>query len=223
MCDCLKSTGETVIEHRTLLSFDQIELDDNINLILTQDTVNYIEIEAGKHLHKLIKTNINSGILTIRNNNKCNWVRSYKKEINAYLHFKNITGLKYNGSGDICSTDTIKSKIIYIENLDGSGTISLTIRSDQSYIKEHTGPADFNIRGKTSYNYVWAAGYGLMDCRNLRADNVTVINKGTNSCFVNAKNSLDAEIDYTGNIYYIGKPNSISTKIDGIGKLLQLQ
>jgi hypothetical protein len=223
MCDCMKSTGEVTSESRTLGNFNQIELNDNINLILTQDTVNSVKIQAGKHLLKLIKTDINNGMLYIKNDNRCNWVRSYKKEIYAYLHFKNLINLTNHGSGDISSTDTIRSNIIYIENRDGSGTIHLTIRSEQSYIKEHLGPADFYISGKTSYNYIWAAGYGIMDCRNLLSDDALVVNRGTNSCYVNVKNSLIAEIDYTGNIYYSGEPKTISTKIEGTGKLLQLK
>jgi hypothetical protein len=221
MCDCFKSNGDIKTEIRTLGDFNRIELDDNINLILKQDTINRIEIEAGGYLLKLIKTDISDRTLTIRNNNKCNWVRSYKKEINAYLRFKSLESLIYRGSGNISCEDTIQSPVLYIETSDGSGVIDLTVKSNESYFKEHIGPADFIIKGKTSQNYIWAAGYGKMDCGGLQSETVLVINRSTNDCYVNACKALKGEIYYNGNIYYKGNPANLTIKREGEGRLIR--
>ena len=223
MCDCFKSNGSTTKEKREAFEFSRIELDDNIDLVLTQDTINSIGIEAGKHLQKLIKAELSGGnTLYIHNDNKCNWVRSYDMKITAYVHFKTLTNLTYRGSGNITCTDTIRSPVIYIENWNGSGIIDLTVNSKEAYIKEHIGPADFFIKGKTEMCYLWAAGYGRMDCSHLLSDKSTVINKSTGNCYINASSSLSAEIYYIGNIYYSGNPSDISKKIEGSGKLVKL-
>src|SRR3954464_7455314 len=74
MCDCLKSTGDIITQEREAGDFTDLSVYDNVNVILTQDSINSITIEAGKHLMSGIKTKVESGRLTIENTNTCNWV-----------------------------------------------------------------------------------------------------------------------------------------------------
>ena len=60
--DCFKSTGEITIERRESSDFENIILEDNINLILTQGNECAIMVEAGKNLLESIKTDISGGI-----------------------------------------------------------------------------------------------------------------------------------------------------------------
>jgi hypothetical protein len=221
ICDCLKSTGEIIKETRQLGEFERINLDNNINLIITQDSSYTAVIESGENLMSLIKTDVKDNCLYIKNDNVCNWVRSYKKEINVYLTLKKLSYITNTGSGDITSTDTIFTNIIGIENVNGSGTINMILKSKESYFFEILGPADFIIKGKSGYNYIWASGYGKFDCSELSSSNSLTINNGTNNCFVNVSNNLDARITGTGNIYYKGNPKSIESDIKGDGRLIK--
>ncbi len=85
--DCIKSTGEITTETRILENFNKIVLYDNINLWMIQDSTAYIEITAGKNLIPKISIEIENGILIIKNENKYNWLRSYKYSIDVYLHY----------------------------------------------------------------------------------------------------------------------------------------
>src|SRR6187402_160202 len=49
----------------------------NADVIIHPDTVNRIRVTCGSNLIGKIETEITDGILRIRNNNHCNWVRSF--------------------------------------------------------------------------------------------------------------------------------------------------
>src|SRR5262245_51383068 len=109
MCDCLKSTGKIITEKRPLAEFSQLEVRKNVSVTLYKDTVNYAEVEAGENLIALVRTEISDGILKITNDNVCNWVRSYKKEIHVNLHFKELSYVRHYGSKEISSNNTWKN------------------------------------------------------------------------------------------------------------------
>ena len=83
VCDCFKGTGEISTEERQLPTFTSVYVEDNVNLIFVEDTVQKVIVEAGKNLLKNIKTEMIGDQLQIRNINKCNFVRKYDIPINV--------------------------------------------------------------------------------------------------------------------------------------------
>src|SRR5512138_915177 len=79
--DCFTSAGEVTLEERILPDFDSLVLNDNVNLILTYDSmpIQTVAVEAGKNLLRGITTEVSNGELIIHNLNVCNWVRSFNK------------------------------------------------------------------------------------------------------------------------------------------------
>src|SRR5438067_439983 len=72
MCDCIKSTGDIITEHRSIADFTELEVYKNVIVTIVQDTVVYADVEAGENLMPLIDTEVSGGVLKITNNNKCN-------------------------------------------------------------------------------------------------------------------------------------------------------
>ena len=222
-CDCIKSTGDIIFQKRDINSFNTISLSDNINLYITQDTIFSLTIEAGANLLKLIKTDVIDTCLYIQNKNTCNWVRSFKNKINIYLKCKEINFLKYNNaSGNIYTSDTLHSKYFQFDSNDGTGDINLTINANSSWFNLHTGPAMLNVNGISGVNYLYSAGNGLADLRNLITGYTFMNNKSTNNCFVNVQQELEVKIGYVGDVYYTGNPYVINTQINGSGKLINI-
>ncbi|MFA6923007.1 MAG: head GIN domain-containing protein [Bacteroidales bacterium] len=221
-CDCFTGTGSIVKESREINNFYFVKVYDNINLILTQDTVNKIEVEAGKNLLPNIKTEINNNTLSISNNNKCNWVRSFKKQINVYLSVKNLYYLGCRTSGNIISTNTIITPDTFsIEGRNSSCSIKLTINTKKSFIRMHTGAQDVTINGIVDKNYMYAAGNAFIDCRNLIANNTEINHRCSGDFFAYGKNSLGGDFTGNGNLYYYGNPFLINIKHpNGKGKLI---
>ena len=221
-CDCFKSTGDIITEARNVSSFNKIYLEDNINLYISIGTSYSLSIEAGSHLQSLIKSEVTDSCLYLKNENKCNWVRSYKKKINAYITCKSIQDINYNSaSGNIYTLDTIHSDFFQVDDFGGSGELNLLLVSKNSYFRNHTGPADIIVKGKSQNAYIYSAGNGLVDLKEYLSDYVVVNNFSTNNCFTNVNKELDATIGSLGDIYYTGNPNSIKSNITGSGKLIK--
>ena len=221
-CDCFKSTGDITTEIRPVSGFNKIYLEDNINLYISIGSIYSLSVEAGSHLQSLIKTDVSDSCLYLKNENKCNWVRSYKKKINVYITCKSIKDIKYDkASGNIYTLDTIHSDFFQIDDYNGSGIINLLLVSKNSFFRIHTGPADIIVKGRAENTFVYSAGNGLPDLKEYSSDNVVVSSKSTNNCFVKASKALDVTIGYEGDVYYTGNPYSVKTNILGSGKLIK--
>ena len=99
--DCFKSTGSIIKETRIINDFDTIIARENVDIILTQDTVNSVVVEAGEKIISGITTNVVDRQLEIDNTNTCNWVRSYDKPMVVHIHVKNLRKIYYLSAGNI--------------------------------------------------------------------------------------------------------------------------
>ena len=221
--DCFMGAGNTIIVTRDLDDFNHISLNDNINLIITQDTRCGVKIEAGENLIPSIITEVSDHRLIIRNNNICNWVRSYNKEIDVYVSVEELISIEYISSGNVLSTNTIVTDSLSVAVWDGSGIIDLDIETRISALSLHYGAVNFSVRGKSNVNFIYAASYGPFFCENLETAFTFMNNRGSNDCYVYCTKHLGVDIEYTGNIYYKGNPETISANITGTGQLIELE
>ena len=219
--NCFTNTGTIIKQARIVTDFDTIIARENVDIILTQDTINSIVVEAGENIIGGIKTVIENRQLEIGNTNTCNWVRSYDKPLNVYVHVKNLRKIYFLSAGNITSTNILTPESFLLDVWGGCGSINLPVNVTQGYIYEHLGTADITITGRAIYNSVVSGDFGFLQLKNLITDYTYVSNTGTNDCYVNAVKYLDATIGSIGNIYYTGKPDTVRTHITGTGQLIE--
>ncbi len=219
MCDCFKGTGDDIMETRTLSDFDVLEVHKNVIVKLVQDTINYVVVEGGDNLISLVKTDVDNGALNITNNNTCNWVRSFKKEISATLHFKNIKEISHYGSKDITSENTIITKSLNVQNFN-SADIHLTVQTDECFARLMGASGDIYITGQTNYSYVFGGSFGFAYEQDLVHNTCFVDHRGNGDIYVSTGALLQANLSYVGNIYYTGN-GKVESKITGSGKLIR--
>lgn len=222
--DFMKSTGKIIkVDRQVTENFAEIMLEDNVNLILTQGPSYQIILEGGENLLPGIDTEIRDSVLTIRNNNKFNWVRSYDKPLNAYVTAPHFLRLGFRSTAEITCTDTIREDSIFITSHDGSGYINLIIRTHLSHISLNYGSSDVKVSGFSNNNFIHSGSYGPIHCLDLQTYNTYMTNEGTNDCYINVKNHLEYRIRGMGSIYYKGKPLSITGTSTGQGRLIALE
>ena len=205
LCDCIKGTGDIIKEQRSVSDFTSIEVNRNIYVVLTQDTINSVEVEAGENLLPLIRTHVRDGLLIINNDNTCNWVRDYSKKITAYVHVKDLREIRSYSTKNIISTNVITSSKIDILNFF-SGDITVIISAAESYTKQMGSGGDITVSGHSGFNYIFSQGYGYLHLENLDSESALVWQKGTGDIHLSVRNSMDVQIDYVGNVYYSGNP-----------------
>jgi hypothetical protein len=218
--NCLSSTGPVIRQERGVGGFDSIAVYNYVNLVLTQDSVNRVEVEAGQNILDGITTDVQNNTLILDNINRCNWLRSYASPVNVYVSVKNLSKIHYESSGNITSTNTITSGFLLIDVWGGCGKIDMDVNLYTGNIYEHLGTADITLRGRSIYTSVIAGDYGLLRIDQLISDFTWVANDGSNDCYVEAEKYLEASIGSIGNIYYTGEPDSLKVHITGTGELI---
>jgi hypothetical protein len=105
--DCVKSTGAVVKEERSFEDFDELLVEDNINIILVQNIPGKVVLEAGKNLLPKIGITKIGRVLTVRNNNTCNWVRNYKVPVNVYVGADQVKKITQHGYGRLTAGEAV--------------------------------------------------------------------------------------------------------------------
>lgn len=219
--DCFTSTGTVIRQTRIVPDFDTIVARENVDIILTQDSVNSVVVEAGEKIIGGIRTDNTSRQLEIGNTNTCNWVRSYDKPLNVYVHVKNLRKIYYLSAGNITSTNVLTPPSLMLDVWGGCGSIDISINTYQGFVYEHMGTADITVRGRAVLNSVVLGDFGFLQLKGLITDYTYISNTGTNDCYINVTKYLDATIGSIGNIYYTGRPDTVKPHITGTGQLIE--
>lgn len=222
MDDCITSTGIIQREKRELVEFDSIRLYRRLNLVLIEDTVNYVEIEAGKNLIEGITTEVDNGILSIRNDNRCNWMRSYKNQMTIYLHHTNFKRLVLYGSNTVTSEGTLQSDSITVEFRNASGDVNLSLNNKYFFGVQHTGAGDLYLKGTTENLEIYTASLGLVNTLDLNAKNALVKSLSAADAYIKANESLYLETFAAGSIYYTGDAQNIFRESRGSGTISRI-
>ena len=189
--NCFNTTGEIVEQNRSVESFNNILLKDNVNLILNKSETASITVEAGSNIISGIVTDVDeNGVLEIRNDNSCNWIRSFDSPINVYLNYIDIDTIEYRSIGDITNTDTVTIDTLWLNIKEGAGQIKMSLDIVRLYCSLYYGTADIILSGKCGLSYIYSASFGLIDLIDLNTDLVYVNNRSSNDIYLNAKNPL---------------------------------
>jgi hypothetical protein len=219
--NCFSSTGKIIREVRQLPAFDSIEMNDNVNVILTYDSESSISVEAGENIIGGITTEVVNRNLVIHNTNICNWTRSFDHPVNVYVSVNYLWKVYYLSSGDLTTTNAFPLDSLKIEVWGGCGTINLEMDVTTGYFVENLGTADFILRGKCGICYIYSGEYGPFHCEDLDVGYCFVTTISSNDCWVRSKKILGATINGIGNVYYTGTPDSVYSTTTSSGRLIR--
>ncbi len=222
MCDCIKGTGKRISQTRDLASFSSLLMKDNMDVYFTQSLDGSFEVvvEAGKQLVDLVKTKVDTGLLTITNNNVCNWMRSYEKgKIKVFIKAPQLLKIINDGSGNFYSENTIHQKVIdyYIRNY---GNINLQLQCDVANGHFH-GAGDANVSGSAKEHTIHCTGQSFVLAHELQTVYTWIYHNSSGTIRVKVSDKLIANLYNIGNAHYSGNPTIIEHYSYGKGQLIQ--
>lgn len=221
VCDCFKSSGNTISEQRNITGFNSIQVNDNIDLSITPGRDFKVKVAAGKNLIEKVTTELDGNTLILSNKNKCNWVRSFKNEYKVEVEMPSVDHVMTYSSGDIDFLDTVKIETFNFDVYGGAGVYNLLLHASDAHVNIHTGPGDVNAKGWIGVNYLYYNGYGKINFSDVETGYTFMENKGNNDIHIWVTKELEAKINYSGNIYYRGNPYKIILTGTGSGKLIK--
>lgn len=218
--DCFKKAGDVLEVRRDFDSvINALEIHDYIHIEIIPSEENYVILSGPKNLLPKIKTEQQANKLIIANDNTCNFVRSYKKQVTLFLYM-NIAKLDYYGTGDVLLSEELSIPYFELNCHGSSGRIDLNISCDSCRFNIHTGQSDVFVKGTSNLTYLYNAGINVLDASNLFTENAFVNSNSIHSIYVYSDEYLSVVIGQSGSVYYSGEPNDINLEQMGSGSLL---
>ncbi len=216
-CDCFKRTGSIIKENRNLTGFTKIAVEDNITIFITQDSLFEVVVEAGKNIAPLIKTEVVDGTLMCKNDNRCNWTRSYKNPLNVYVRMPLLTHILSNGTGLVKSLNTIETPDLYVRT-ENSGNIELSLNTTHLTTAVH-GSTDLNLSGNTQAYNCYIGGTGFLNAKDFHTNYMYLHANTLGLCYIYVSGTLDCLLDQKGDVFCYGNPSQVNQTTNSSGKL----
>ena len=220
--DCFQRAGEAKTVQRDLDEFYSIELNDYIQYELLDTSYFGVIISAPGNLISDIETQVSDGRLTIRNTNRCNFVRSFKNRITVRICAPDFFDIQNYATGDISSVNELTGNRFSLENRGAAGVQRIALQTDTVNIATHTGVSDAVLDGSCDVVYLFNQGLGKLDARDLQSNYAFVNNSSLNDVYVYSQDYLYGFIQFSGNIYYVGNPEGIDSLVKGDGEMKPL-
>ena len=192
--ETISGSGTIVTENRTVDPFSGIQVTGIAHVIVTQDTVQSLKIEADDNIMSLLTTSVRNGLLVVSLKNG-----SYHNvTVNVYASMKSVSRLECVGTADFSSSGEIHADSIACI-ITGTGTITLT--------------------GTVTFELVQIVGTGSIHNFNMHSGRCSTIISGSGNIEVDVSQELDAVVAGTGNIVYSGNPAILRQTISGVGNV----
>ena len=218
--DSLFNNGEPITVQREVDQvFHSISMYNNVNVKLVHDNHPHLELTCPENLIEKVTTVVEDGVLTVKNENDYNWLRSYDYSIDLTIYYDSISTINYASVGDLFSTDTIRgygkreidttesgfhtlwTRSFYININEGCGKIDLAVKCNVIKTDFNNGTSEVTLRGLADYTEILMRSYGVVHAENLYSDFVRVMSESTNDAYVWFRTKLTVWIKSIGNIF----------------------
>ena len=225
--DCLQASGDTILEELSVPSFSKITVFENIQLVIRHGEEQRVVLETGDNLRPDVSARVVDGTLELRDNNNCNYFRSYGKTV-FYVttpdlqEVRSSTGWPIRSDGILPFSDLRLIAESFInpetETTDGSFDLELDVQRVQVVAN---GIAAFRLKGKAEEAVLTiAAGDTRIDASELMAGDVRINHRGSNDILVFPINRISGVIRGYGDVLSYGRPAEVSVEETFRGRLI---
>ncbi len=210
---CEKGSGNPITEERTVIEFDEIDLDGSANVFLEQGAKPKLSVVVDSNLQQYVITKV-SGMRLEVYEDKC------LKEFSRYeVHITtpSLTKVYVDGSVKLNSENMIKTDNLYIK-VKGSGDVNLGVDAEDLETVAK-GSGNIRLSGRASDFDITLDGAGSIDAFSLLAKNVDADVDGAGTCKINVSEKLKGDVGGSGKIYYKGNPKKVQTDVSGSGSI----
>lgn len=220
---CWKSAGEQTTKIIPVTSFEKLELYEHIKYTLIQDSLDFVEIKAGKNLIDLIDISSANSILKIENKNRCNFLGYQKRKVAVEIHLRNLKEIYFKGTDSLVNKGILNLDNLNVEIEDGAGSINFNLNSNSLNFFVPHGWGDFKLRGFTKFFRVDIDGSGYFDTKELQVqDSISVISISPILSKINADNcKMKVELNGEGDLWYYGIPTILLKNEYNEGRVIQ--
>lgn len=213
----IEGNGNMTTQTRSVSNYDEVALLGSMNVELVAGKEGKIKVEAEENLMEYILTEVEGGHLKISVEKGYNLQPSRNKNIRITVPFESLDAVTLTGSGDIYSSDEIKSENFEVK-MTGSGDIKLSLVSKNTHAGI-TGSGDITLRGNTGDFECKVTGSGDISAFDFKAERVKATVTGSGDIQVYASEEIRAKVPGSGDIEYKGNPKKEDFRTMGSGDI----
>ena len=224
--DCFQTSGPIIQKEITIVPFENILVNRDIELIIKEGLDFNIVIETGENLINDIEVIVADNELILTDNNSCNYVRDYGIT-KIYVTAPNIKSIRSSTQYDISSQGTLNFPNLSLLSEDffvpGSFTVgdfklqlnTLSLRVVSNNI------SSFYISGQVENLFIgFYSGAGRFEGESLLANYINVYHRGSNDMIVNPQESIVGELRGTGDLISLKTPSIVEVNQYYTGQLI---
>ena len=196
----IRGTGKVIKSERQVKNFKSIKVSNGIDLILTQDSIEKVMVEADENLQKLIKTDMMNGELKIYTTEKISWSSAMK----VFVTIKNINSLGASSGADVQS-----GSMLNLADLKLSASSGADVKLDilcQDLQTESSSGSDISISGKTGKLMVQCSSGSDVNAEKLNSETCSVEASSGADVKVSVSKKIKAHASSGADIKVIGNP-----------------
>ena len=213
----IRGTGNLVTEQREVSGFDKVRLDGAGRLFITQGDEESLEIEAEDNIIDKLTSDVQGSTLVLGYEEKP-WRTTVipTNGITYTLTVKDLTGLTFNGAGDL-EMDALQTTSLDVE-INGAGQLTIDELTAEDLMVHIAGASTISVSGQVSSQEVIIDGTGNYKAEDLKTESTSMDINGIGNGIVWATDSLEININGGGTVNYYGSP-SVTQDINGLGDI----
>ena len=210
----IKGNGHITTERRTISSFSNIKIGGALDVYLSQDDKENVDVEIDDNLKQYVLVSQKGETLVIDTKNKKDFKAT---KCNVYITLKDIKNLDISNVGEVLTQTAIKGDKIKL-HISSVGSVSLELNCHEIDARfSGIGPVELN--GETSEFVFKKSGLGKLNATELNAKIVKVKNSGLGNISIYASQELNITNSGLGSITYAGNANITTINSSGLGKI----
>ncbi len=213
----IDGNGNVKTETRNISEkFDKISSSRGIEVIVDQDSVAEVKVEADENLLKHITTRVENGTLVVSSDEN---IDSAEKKI-VHVKTAKINGLEATSGSSISTKSTLKGTSIQVKTSSGS-EINASVEYDK-VTTEATSGSNLTVSGKALNVTTSSSSGSTTKASSLMANEVVSESTSGSSTEVQALVKLTASASSGSSINYVGTPKEVNKEESSGGSVSKM-
>ena len=196
----IKGNGKVVKSERQVAAFDAISSSAGIEVILLQDSIVKVLVEADSNLQEIIKTEVSNGELKIYPQKRISSCESKK----VFITFKNIHSLEASSGSEQKSNTVLKLETVHISVSSGA-SVNLELAAIKLTIDGSSG-GNIKLKGTTESLDVDGSSGANIKTQELQSKTCNAGASSGANVKINVTEKINAKASSGGNIKVVGNP-----------------
>lgn len=215
----LSGEGPLVTAQRTITGFNEIDLQMSGNVYYRKDNNPRVEILAQQNIIDVLETYVSGNKLIVKFKSGHDYRVSDLIRINVYA--PNAYNFVSHTAGSIYVLSNIEAPSIFLRG-EGAGEISIQEVNAATLEAYSLGSGAISVGyGSVTSQKLRTIGSGKIEMSGLHSKTTKAETVGSGYIKARVSDYLDARIEGSGSIYYLGLPQ-LSTHVSGSGRVIRL-